>query len=77
MARVIVEAVKHDCYAELAELDYDNPDLHLGSVAECSCKRQFKKAEDQRDGPYWKLLKPSQYVTDDQPPTPTTTVNAV
>lgn len=55
MAEVIKAVSKpHDCYRELQD-DLADCELWLGSVVECSCGQQFIRAENQRDGLYWRL----------------------
>lgn len=75
MARVIKAAVHHNCHIELKQLDEENPELYIGSIAECSCGRQFKKLDSQRDGIYWSAMKKWEYVTPEEPPAPFTTYN--
>lgn len=58
-ARLVKETHRHRCDEELAALG----DPYIGSVAECSCGKQFIRAEDQRDGRYWSALSPEKYHT--------------
>lgn len=51
MAKVIKTVARHVCQEELADLDTSV--LWIGSVAECSCGKQFVRRDDQRDGMYW------------------------
>lgn len=48
-ARLIKETFRHRCDEELAALG----DPYIGSIAECSCGKQFIRAEHQIDGRYW------------------------
>lgn len=52
MASVISRPSTHNCRAEIAE-DLLEAELPVGTIVECSCKRQFVRRDDQRDGLYW------------------------
>lgn len=59
MAKIIYDPASehHDCSRELAILDAGHPRPVIGSVAECSCGRRWRKTENQWDGTYWTRLK--------------------
>lgn len=56
MAKLLSTPDGHDCHAELGLLLDSlkfNRTARPGSIAECSCKRQWELKDDQRDGLYW------------------------
>jgi hypothetical protein len=53
MAKVIHVPSDHRCQRELDNDLGPVGDQKIGTIAECSCGRQFKVAETQFDGTYW------------------------
>ena len=54
MAHIIYAPDQHDCHSELRELDHLQVNLlPLGTVAECSCGKQYIKRDTQFHGRYW------------------------
>lgn len=49
MPRVIHEPDQHNCQTALQVLGRKP----VGTIAECDCGRQYRMADDQRDGRYW------------------------
>lgn len=49
MARLIHVPDQHNCRTELSSLGKQP----VGSIAECSCRKQYVMRDDQRDGPFW------------------------
>lgn len=63
MAKMIKEVLRpHPCREEIAK-DLGAFDLRPGSIAECSCGKQFVLRDDQRDGLYWADIPRSDVMT--------------
>jgi len=64
MAKVIKYVARHSCQEELRKTDIitaGTDKIYYGSIAECSCGKQFVWVNEQRDGDYWRPLQPAEY----------------
>lgn len=61
MAEIISVPSQHNCRKELLRDLGDESKLYYGTVAKCSCGKNFRLENDQRDGNYWSDYNSSYY----------------